>query len=47
MMRWVKDEKEINVIRECGRIGAPGFDGAMRVNRPGVYEYQIVAACDC
>jgi Xaa-Pro aminopeptidase len=46
MMRWVKDEKEINVIRECGRIGALGFDEAMRVTRPGLYEYQVVAACD-
>jgi len=46
MMRWVKDEKEINVMRECGRIGALGFDEAMRVTHPGVYEYQVVAACD-
>jgi Xaa-Pro aminopeptidase len=46
MMRWVKDEKEINLIRECGRIGALGFDEAMRVTRPGIYEYQVVAACD-
>jgi len=46
MMRWVKDEKEIAVIRECGRIGALGFDEAMRVTRPGIYEYQVVAACD-
>lgn len=46
MMRWVKDEKEINVIRECGRIGALGFDEAMRITRPGIYEYQVVAACD-
>ena len=45
-MRWVKDEKEINVMRECGRIGALGFDEAMRVTRPGIYEYQVVAACD-
>ena len=46
IMRWVKDEKEIKVIRECGRIGALGFDEAMRVTRPGIYEYQVVAACD-
>ena len=46
MMRWAKDEKEINVIRECGRIGALGFDEAMRVTRPAIYEYQVVAACD-
>jgi Xaa-Pro aminopeptidase len=46
MMRWVKDEKEISVMRECGRIGGLGFDEAMRVTRPGIYEYQVVAACD-
>ena len=46
MMRWIKDEKEIAVIRECGRIGALGFDEAMRVTRPGMYEYQVAAACD-
>lgn len=46
MMRWVKDEKEIAAIRDCGTIGALGFDEAMRVTRPGMYEYQVVAACD-
>lgn len=45
-MRWIKDEKEIAVIRECGKIGARGFDEAMRVTRPGIYEYQVAAACD-
>jgi len=45
-MRWVKDEKEIAVIRECGKIGALGFNEAMKVTRPGLYEYQMVAACD-
>jgi len=33
-------------LRECGKIGARGFDEAMRVTRPGIYEYQVVAACD-
>ena len=46
LMRWVKDEKEIAALRECGRIGALGFDEAMRVTRPGIFEYQVVAACD-
>lgn len=45
-MRWVKDKKEIAVLRECGRIGALGFNEAMKVTRPGLYEYQMVAACD-
>lgn len=45
-MRWVKDAKEIAVLRECGKIGAHGFDEAMRVTRPGMYEYQIAAAAD-
>jgi len=46
LMRWVKDKKEIAVLRECGRIGALGFNEAMKVPRPGLYEYQAVAACD-
>ena len=45
-MRYVKDAKEIAALRECGRIGALGFNEAMRVTRPGLYEYQAVAACD-
>ena len=45
-MRWIKDEKEIAVLRECGRIGALGFNEAMKVTRPGLYAYQMVAACD-
>lgn len=45
-MRWVKDEKEIAVLRECGRIGALGFNEGIKITRPGVYEHQVVAACD-
>jgi Xaa-Pro aminopeptidase len=45
-MRWVKDRKEIAVIRECGRIGCLGINEAIKVTRPGIYEYQTVAACD-
>ena len=45
-MRWVKDEKEIAVLRECGRIGCLGINEAIKVTRPGMYEYQTVAACD-
>ena len=45
-MRWVKDDKEIAVMRECGRIGCLGIDEAIKVTRPGIYEYQTVAACD-
>lgn len=45
-MRWVKDEKEIAVIRECGRIGCLGINEAIKITRPGIYEYQAVAACD-
>jgi len=45
-MRWIKDGKEIAVLRECGRIGALGFNEAMKVTRPGLFEYQMVAACD-
>jgi Xaa-Pro aminopeptidase len=45
-MRWVKDKKEIDVIRECGRIGCLGINEAIKVTRAGIYEYQTVAACD-
>lgn len=45
-MRWVKDKKEIAVIRECGRIGCLGINEAIKVTRPGIFEYQTVAACD-
>jgi Xaa-Pro aminopeptidase len=45
-MRWVKDVKEIAVMREGGLIGAHGIDEAMRVTKAGIYEYQVVAACD-
>ncbi len=45
-MRKIKDEKEITVLRECGKIGALGFNEAMKITRPGLYEYQMVAACD-
>jgi len=45
-MRWIKDTKEIAVMRECGRIGCLGINEAIKVTRPGIYEYQTVAACD-
>jgi Xaa-Pro aminopeptidase len=45
-MRWVKDKKEIAVLRECGRIGCLGIDEAIKVTRPGIFEYQTVAACN-
>jgi len=45
-MRWVKDKKEIAVLRECGRIGCLGINEAIKVTRPGIYEYQTVAACN-
>jgi Xaa-Pro aminopeptidase len=45
-MRWVKDKKEIAVLRECGRIGCLGINEAIKVTRPGIFEYQTVAACN-
>ena len=45
-MRWVKDKKEIAVLRECGRIGCLGINEAIKVTRAGIYEYQTVAACN-
>jgi len=46
LMRWVKDDNEIAAMRDGGTIGARGFDEAMRVTKPRLYEYQMAAACD-
>ena len=45
-MRRVKDEQEIERLREAARIGALGQMEAMRAARPGRFEYQIAAAAD-
>jgi len=45
-MRRVKDEMEIDRMRESSRIGAMGLKEAMRNAKPGVYEYQLAAAAE-
>lgn len=45
-MRRIKDEQEIQRMREASRIGAIGLNEAMRTTRPGIYEYQIAAVAD-
>jgi Xaa-Pro aminopeptidase len=45
-MRRVKDELEIDRMRESSRIGAMGLKEAMRTAKPGVYEYQLAAAAE-
>ncbi len=43
-MRLIKSTEEIEILRRNGKISAEGVKQAMRVTRPGVYEYQIEAA---
>ncbi len=45
-MRRVKDEQEIDRLRESARIGAMGLREAMRTAKPGLYEYQIAAVAE-
>jgi Xaa-Pro aminopeptidase len=45
-MRRVKDAQEIERLREAGRIGALGFQEAIRSAKPGNYEYQIAAVAE-
>jgi len=43
-MRLIKSPAEIAMARQAGRLSALGVVEAMRLTRPGVYEYQIDAA---
>ncbi len=45
-LRRVKDEPEIRLMREAGRIGVLGALEAMRAAEPGRYEYQVAAAAE-
>jgi Xaa-Pro aminopeptidase len=45
-MRRVKDEQEIQRLREAGRIGALGIAEAIRATEPGLYEYQVAAVAE-
>jgi Xaa-Pro aminopeptidase len=42
-LRMIKTPREIEVLRENGRISAEGMRRAIAVTRPGLYEYQIEA----
>jgi Xaa-Pro aminopeptidase len=42
-LRLVKDERELELLREAGRLSALGVIEAMRCTKPGVVEYQIDA----
>jgi Xaa-Pro aminopeptidase len=43
-LRLVKSEAEIALLRRSGELAAQGLLAAMRVTRPGTYEYQLDAA---
>ncbi|GAB5555305.1 MAG: Xaa-Pro aminopeptidase [Saprospiraceae bacterium] len=44
LMRTIKSEKEIALIRKATRLSGLGLIEAMRSTAPGVYEYQLDAA---
>ncbi len=43
-LRLVKSEAEIALLRRAGRLSAAGLVEAMRVTRPGAFEYELDAA---
>jgi Xaa-Pro aminopeptidase len=45
-MRRIKDEQEIERLRNSSRIAALGLMEAIRSARPGMYEYQIAALAE-
>ncbi len=44
MMRLIKSDKEIELIRKATQIAGLGIIEAMKSTKPGVYEYQLDAA---
>lgn len=40
-MRLIKDDEELAILREAGRISALAHQRAMQQCRPGMYEYQL------
>ncbi len=44
LMRTIKDEKEIGLIRKASQLAGLGIMEAMRSTEPGVMEYQLEAA---
>jgi Xaa-Pro aminopeptidase len=45
-MRRVKDEQEIQRLRQAGKVGALGVIEAIRSTEPGLYEYQVAAVAE-
>ena len=45
-MRLVKDDHEIELMREVSRLSARGHAEAMRLTRPGLFEYEIQAGME-
>ena len=43
-MRLIKSEEERAILRHNGRVSALGIKEAIRVTRPGMYEYELEAA---
>jgi Xaa-Pro aminopeptidase len=45
--RLIKRKDEVSIMRKAGKIAAAGHRRAMRVCRPGMYEYQVQAEMEC
>lgn len=43
-LRVIKSPREIDILRRNGKITAEAVKQAMRISRPGVYEYELEAA---
>jgi len=45
--RLIKRQDEIALMRKAGKMSAAGHTRAMKVCRPGMYEYQVQAEMEC
>lgn len=45
-LRGVKSERELDMLRDAGRLSAQGVIECMRITRPGLYEYQFGAVAN-
>lgn len=46
-MRLIKKKDEQNLMRKAAQMSAAGHRRAMRVTKPGMYEYQVQAELEC
>ncbi len=46
-LRLIKSPREIDLLRKAGELSARAVAEAIRVTKPGVYEYQLGALADC